>query len=675
MKNALVLLLLALAAALASHPAGAQGSAARGQRWEQTINTGTTYGWTSKLCVSYTSPTGKVYTGAGFWDTRTFQPAPTPDTDVFKIRAAFNETGTWSWQLLNNAAAGCIPTAGLTPASGTVSVSDDTTGLPLYASGPVRVATSSRFLQLSGAGVLSPFLWIGDTTWRGAHRTFLNPGWNSYVADRKNKSYTVIQISVPREDADQPADVVSRKPFGFYDANDVLQPCTPPGALPRAACVPNKAFWDGWDRHVDAINDNGMLAAVIGLFKRTYDSSTWPTVADSRGYGRWVAARLAGNQTALSPGFDEAPKSSQTFNEAGCGSVTNGAENQACRARQVGAAIREAILLQTAIDVPALPATRQGAPLSALVTHHMGGGCPSNDQPGGMCLTDYWLDKFQDETWLDFQLFQSGQGGNCPAPKTQLQCLTERSSVRPLFLYNLTPVKPIINGEAIYDNNGRRNCAEPNALYGELRARQAAFNSLLSGAVGFTHGVGGTWDWNGDVTCRTVAQGTNAESSTQIGRLRQLLQPTATFRWNRLVPDCQAWGSACTDVKNADQATLAQHLKRMFARDSLGNFAIGFLPDNQGTTPFEPSLKLDLSDLAGFTPDAPWSTEWYNPRRPVSAGGPCTCTATATPSGSTYTFTRPAVGDWGLVIRNTTIWPTLTVPACNPPDGSGKIPC
>jgi hypothetical protein len=105
----------------------------------------------------------------------------------------------------------------------------------------------------------------------------------------------------------------------------------------------------------------------------------------------------------------------------------------------------------------------------------------------------------------------------------------------------------------------------------------------------------------------------------------------------------------------------------MFARDSLGTFAVGFLPDNQGVTPFEPSLSLDLSGLSGFTPGPPWSMTWYNPRRPVASGGPCYCTATPTGSGP-YTFTRPTTGDWGLVIRNTTNWPNLSVPACNPSD-------
>lgn len=701
-----VALLLALAFGAGPRDAAAQPSIPRGQRWEQTINATATHNWIStKLCVQYTSPTGKIYTGAGFWDSRNF--AANPDVDVFKIRAAFNEVGNWSWQLINNAAAGCVAIAGFSPQSGgPIDVDPDTTGgIPLFAIGPVRLGQNNRFLTLSAAAVLSPFHWIGDTTWGGAHRSFLNPGWHNYLTDRKGKKYTVIQVSVPLSGSGQPADVLNRQPFVLYDAAGNLLPCPAGTVLPSSACLPYKAFWDYWDAHIHAINAsavagagpttyNGMLAAVIGLFKRTVESTAWPAVADSRGYARWIAARLAGNHTALAPGFDELPPRTKTFAEVNCGGTSGSAVNQGCRARQVGAAIREAILLEGPITVPALPATRQGAPLTALVTHHIGGGCtdlldaaPPNNlcpvdgaPPDNRCLADFWLAKFQCETWLDFQLFQSGQGGNCVSPKTQVQCLTERASRRPRTLYDKSPIKPVINGEAVYDQfgfAGGANCGlpapqkygPPSAIYSELRARQAAFSSLLSGSVGFTHGIGGTWDWNGSYSCRTVGEGLAAESSLQIGRLKELFQP---FRWNRLLPDCQNWGAACTDITNANQATVSQELKRMFARDSNGVFAFGYLPAN---LPADATLRLDLSDLSAFTVGGNWATDWYNPRRLTAAGGPCYCTATPTGTGP-HTFTPPASGDWGLVIRHRPTHPTLAVPACNPPDPiTGNVPC
>ncbi|MEA2600126.1 MAG: hypothetical protein QOF89_1118 [Acidobacteriota bacterium] len=666
--------ILALTILFAASPrdAAAQDTTTRGQRWEKTITTGGgTYNWIStKLCVQYTSPTSQVFTGLGFWDDR-----PLSGGDTFKVRAAFNETGQWSWQLLGSSNPGCVATTGFFPQSGTIQVNLDVTGLPLYSTGPIRVNSNKRFLVYSGAPVLSPFLWIGDTTWFGPHRSFLSPAWDNYLTERKNDGFTVIEVSVPLSSSGQPVDVTGRKPFGTYSGG-TFTPCLDTVVQPSSACFPNKAFWDYWDQHVNAINAKGMLATVIGLFKRATGNAGWPDVADSQGYARWIAARLAGNYTTLAPGFDELPDRTQAVTDPCTGTVNN----QACRARAVGTAIRDAILLQTTINAPA---PRLGTPLTALVTHHIGGGCSDglDGTPPNQCLADYWLDKFQTEAWLDFQLFQSGQGGNCL--KQQLACLIERSSKRPLTLYNHpTATKPIINGEAVYDQfgfeGGASGCPKspPDygpaaAFYGELRARQTAFNSLLSGSVGFTHGIGGTWDWNGYWTCRSQTEGLNAESSNQIGRLVQLFQP---FRWNRLVPDCQAWGTTCTHVKNAGQTTDAQELKRMYSRDSLGTFAFAYLPDGAGVAGYDNSLKLDLSDLSAFTVGSPWATDWYNPRRPLASGGPCVCTATPTGSGP-YTFTRPATGDWGLVIRNTTSWPTLSVPQCNPPDGTGKIPC
>jgi hypothetical protein len=682
-----LLAILALATLFAiSRDAMAQDTTTRGQRWEKTITTGGTFNWIStRLCVQLTSPlpNSLVYTGLGFWDDHPV------GGDTFKIRAAFNETGLWKWKLLDSSTnPGCVSTAGFLPTSGDIQVNADATGLPLYSTGPVRVNSNNRFLAYSGAPILSPFLWIGDTTWFGPNRSFLSPAWDNYLTERKNDGFTVIEVSVPLGSPGQPTDVSSRKPFGtFASPGSSINPCPDTTVLPVSTCFPNKAFWDYWDQHINAINAKGMMAAVIGLFKRTTGNSGWPVVADSQGYARWIAARLAGNYTALSPGFDELPDRGQSLADSCTGTV----DNQACRARAVGTAIRDAILLQTTIN--ATP-PRQGTPLTALVTHHIGGGCSGDglDTPQSPCLADYWLGQFQNETWLDFQLFQSGQGGNCPKdldndhvfqePAEQLACLIERSSKRPLTLYNLPTTKPIINGEAVYDQfgfaGGASGCPKspPDygpaaAFYGELRARQTAFNSLLSGSVGFTHGIGGTWDWGGYYTCRSSSEGFAAESSNQIGRLTQLFQP---FRWNRLVPDCQAWGTACSHIKNAGQTTDALELKRMYARDSLGTFAFAYLPDATGVAGYDNSLKLDLSDLASFTTGSPWATDWYNPRRPIASGGPCVCTATPTGTGP-YTFTRPATGDWGLIIRNTSSWPTLSVPQCNPPDGTGKIPC
>lgn len=603
---------------------------ARGQRWEQTITTNTMFNWTTaKVCVQYTSPSSQIFTGAGFWDSR-------GGTDVFKLRAAFNETGNWNWTLLYDA--GCVQAANITSGTGgTINVTSDVTGNPIYAQGPIRVNGTGRYLVSSGNS--TPFHWIGDTAWGGPHRS-TSANWTSYLSNRLGKGYSVIQVAVPT--ANGATSHVENGAAPFYDPLGGTGCNT--GPLPRAACLPNPNFWSAWDNRVNAINSSQMLATIIGLYKRTDESAAWPTIADSQGYARFVAARVAGNYTTLAPGFDELPNVAVGDFTTNCNVTLPGSENQACRARSIGTAIKQAILLQTTINA----SPRTGTPLSALVTHHIGGGCPSGGDGTDSCTADLWLSTFENESWLDFSLVQSGQGANCSG--TQENCIALRSSKRMLRLYNAGAVKPVVNGEAIYDNNG-----SPNANYGEMRARQSAFNTLLSGGVGFTHGVGGTWDWGGYFTGRTVAQSLAAPSATQIGKLRAAF---STLPWQRLVPDCQSWGAACSDIKNNEQTSSAASLKRMYASDSSGQFAVAYLPVGVSNS----SLLLNLDNLPGFTNagGTTWRTHWYNPR----AG--CTCTANAVlSSGTTWSFNRPnSTVDWGLIIRNSTSIPTLGVGAC-----------
>lgn len=347
-----------LACALLAWPsrAAAQTSIARGQRWSQTVTSTVSYAnaWLStRLCVQYTAPSGKLYTGLGYWD----QPL-SPTSDQFQIRAAFNETGSWSWTLID--ATGCAPSSSFTvPSNRTINVGLDATGLALYQLGPLRLSSSlglaNRFLVYSGAGTLTPFVWIGDTSWSGPYLSFLS-SWQNYTANRQSKGFTVIQTAAPLAPT---TDVTGRPAFVSTAGGSAA--CPAGTVLPSSACWPNKAYWDYWDSHVNDVNAKGMLAVVVGLFKRVDGSTNWPAVADSQGYARWIAARLAGNYTALSPGFDELPGRSKTFTEPGCGGVSGTAVNQACRARQVGTAIRDAILLNTTINA----SPRAGDPLTA----------------------------------------------------------------------------------------------------------------------------------------------------------------------------------------------------------------------------------------------------------------------------------------------------------------------
>ncbi|HEX7150856.1 MAG TPA: DUF4038 domain-containing protein [Thermoanaerobaculia bacterium] len=660
------LLLFALTITFA-FSAVAQDVGARGARFDKALVSNANHDWlspTAKLCVRYTSPTGAQYNGLGFWHSRS------GTQDTFRIRGTFNETGLWSWALIGDTTAGCLATGTFPVNSGTINVGVAPAGNALYAEGPIRVDASQRYLTRQNGGSFPAFMWIGDTSWGGAHKSTL-ASWQTYTNNRRNKNYSVIQVSAPLSGSGAPTDAAGNAPFTGVG-------CTS-GVLPRAGCLPNPLFWNAWDDHINDVNAKSMYVTVVGLFKRVNEgNATWPTVAHSKAYARFLAARLAGNHAAVSPGFDELPGRFQSVDEVNCGEPN---VNMACRAKQVGIAIKEALFLQAPFALTTATTPRTGTPLSILVTHHIGGGCNDGSDGTSNCLSEVWAARFQKEGWLDFQLIQSGQGvpGNCSLG--QEICIAERSTARILRYYNLNatdptiPVKPIVNGEGVYDNFGYKfkdnsPCAvfpgdygTLNANYSAARARQVAFNSLLSGGAGYSLGVGGIWDWQGSFTCRTVAEGRDSQSSTQIGRIRTLF---SALRWYRLQPD----STGTAHIKDADQAALPQDQKRVYAKDANGVFAVAYLPNNT-------SIRLNLSDLAGFTAAAPWKTEWYNAGRGTGAGGPCLCTANKTfnAGDNTWTFNRPAAGDWGLVIRNTNnIGGTLNLPECNPPVG-GVVSC
>lgn len=597
----------------------------RGQKWDQQLNSNIQYDWVNtKVCVQYTSPSGRLYTGLAFWDSRT------PTGDIYRIRAAFNEVGNWQWTLISYAMTGCASTANFSMTSGTVNVTSAPGGTNIRSQGPLYVGSGGRYLIYSGNN--APFHWTGDTSWAGPHASDAT-SWQRFTSNRAGKGYNVIQVAAPISGTGAPTNAAGLTPF--YDPSNPT--ACDSGTLPRANCLPRKEFWDTWDARIENINSQGMLATIIGLYKRANEKAgtNWPTLEDSRGYARMIAARVAGNYTALAPGFDEIPRYGDFTTN--CTAVVHGTENQACRAREVGNAIKNAILLETPMDGIA---GRIGAPLTALVTHHIGGGCPTGGDGTSSCTADVWLTNFEGEGWLDFTLVQSGQGQNRASSLTRADAIAKRASLRMLRLYNTAPAKPVINGEAIYDQFG-----SPEADYGELRARHAAINSLLSGATGFTHGVTGTWNWG----TGSIDPSLSSASSLQIAGLKSLF---ATLRWDRLRPDCQVWTDVCTSIKNGNQATVEERYKRMYAYDSNSKFAIGFLPAGQPV----PSLRLNMSKLPGFTPAAPWKVEWYNP------ADRCTCATDPAPNqqpDGTWVFGRNTNSkDWVLVIRNTTNFPT-----------------
>ena len=589
------------------------------QRWEGTISTAKSYAACNPsrdavLTVTYTAPDNVTqYTGYGFWD----GPDPAnPARTIFRLRSMFPQAGQWKWTtLFNGGACGSDAALGISTAQTVDVTASGVNQVAIYTQGPLKVnapAPPQRYLTYNNG---LPFYWLGDTAWR-----FLKASpadWTTYLAKRKSQGFTVIQVAVPTSETGQPTDYAGRTPFTTSGTCPIL---------PAGCGTMRYDFWRDFDAKIQQANNSGFVVVVIGLYKRVIEKDSfgtqlhWPALADSQWYTRAVVSRLSGNHVIFSPGFDELPNRTPYCEDSIAATpctdtdprgisctvsiCPTGRVNQACRAKQIALTIRNSWIRHITT----------GAKLHGLVTHHIGGGC--GPCPGVSCNSDYYLAKFAAESWLDFTLFQSGQGASCNLP-TQMDCVAFRARQRPRTLYALNG-KPLADGEGPYDNFGA-------APYNDVTVRQVGYLSTLSGAFGYTFGVAGIWDWGAGTPPST---GWDSPSSTQMKHMCTLFR---NLEWQNLVPE----------DKIVNQSAV-EPAKMVYARDGVaGSFALAFLPVDSSTT----FVQINTSGLTSFP--SGWCSQWmdpsngaYTPATPVPAGG------------TNYNFTKPNAGkDWVLVLK------------------------
>jgi Protein of unknown function (DUF4038)/Domain of unknown function (DUF5060)/Putative collagen-binding domain of a collagenase len=554
-----------------------------------------------KLKVTFTKSGQPSLTTYAFWDGGT----------TFKFRMAFPDIGTWTYS--TTCEQGCPPAAGLVVSNVSVSVTEPAFQMhPLYSYG---------FLQVSGRTLVparSPtgsFYWLGDTAWAAPVRATPTE-WTNYLSDRFLSGFDVIQIAMPvdwmRTFLQQPTDASGQAPFD--------QICSSTSAIPNNCSRWNPVFWREFDRKIQEANDKGFNVLLVGLMDRVIETSVangkcvgnapWPVLTESEIYARNVAARLSGSYVIFSPSFDRVPEvDPDTCAAAGSNSCLTGTPgNLSCKMRCIGEAIKKTVPRH-------------------LVTAHYGGGVQLSAMQ--------W---FQDQSWLDFQMFQSGQAkgaSNCNIA-TQLQLITQRPREIAFGLWGSLPPKPAVDGEAIYDGANGINydsnftgstCQSvlvSNCLgttnYNSYRARQAGYLSGLSGAVAYGFGVKGIFDWGGAMSQPVVnldwAGGAARRSSDEMNVLNSILGSVD----EELIP---APGLIANQVPDTQQQK-----KMVAAYNVSGRNLLAYLPDNA-------QIQLNLSTL----PNVPRNGHWQNPR--TGENTPWGSAVGAPGAGGIYTYTRP----------------------------------
>jgi regulation of enolase protein 1 (concanavalin A-like superfamily) len=340
--------------------------------------------------------------------------------------------------------------------------------------------------------------------------------------------------------------------------------------------VPNEAYW----QHVDwIVNRANALGLYIGLLPTWGDkwNLAWgqgpilfDTTAKAQSYGQFIGNRYRDAAVVWIMGGDRNPANDTHL----------------------------AIIRAMAQGVEGATGGRQ------LMTFHPQGGATSAT----------W---FHNDGWLDLNMQQNG---HCTNTDVWNRITNDR---------NRSPVKPVLDGEPLYESHPICFNAGANGYSNATDVRKFAWWNVFAGALGHTYGCHSVWQMYD--AGRTPVNGPqqywhqalSLPGGIQMGHVRRLMESRP---FTGRVPDQSLLTTSAHSGGDRIQAT----------RGADGGYAMVYSASGQG-------FGIDLAKLSGATITS-W---WYDPR-----------TGTSTSAGSfakagTRAFSPPSNGygnDWVLVL-------------------------
>jgi hypothetical protein len=407
------------------------------------------------------------------------------------------------------------------------------------------------------------FFWLGDTAWELFHRLSREEA-DKYLKNRADKGFTVIQA------------VALAELDGLHDPN-------PYGEVPLENDDPTKPR-EAYFQHVDyIINKAANLGLYIGLLPTWGDKvfkDQWgkgPEIfnpENARAYGKWIGNRYKGKRNVIwIMGGDRNPRD----------------EKDLAIWRAMAAGVEEGV----------------GGPDNAIMTFH--------PQPNG--LEEGGSSKyFHNDAWLDFNMFQTGH------------CRENNVWDRIQVVYNRGPVKPVLDGETLYEDHPVCFNAKELGTSSAYDIRKHAYFDVFAGAFGHTYGCHDVWQmWAPNRTPINNPHfpwyvALDLPGAGQMQYLRHLVESRPMLD---RVPD----QSLVTTTYGTND-----HLQATRGKDYI------FVYSAQGKPITVNMGKISGSDVAAW---------WYNPKNGESKSGG------RFPNKGKQTFTPPASDygeDWVLVL-------------------------
>lgn len=416
-----------------------------------------------------------------------------------------------------------------------------------------------------------PFFWLGDTTWELFHRLNREQAIQ-FLDNRAAKKFNVLQ-SVAIAELEGHTDPNAYGHLPFVDL-DVTKPAIQDG--------PQNDYWDQVDFIVNEANKRGIYVGFLPTWGRFWHDSNNDrkplfNASNAEIYGEWLGKRYKDAGLIWILGGDRG--------------VDNDSQKEIIRAMVKG--------------------LRRGDGGAHLMTFHPPGGNGSST----------W---FHNDEWLDFNMRQNGH-----VPEFTGRYDNTRKD------YDRSPVKPVLDGEPIYEDHPVSFDAKKLGHSIASDVRRPLYWNLFNGAFGHTYGHHSVWQmW---------ASGKNPINNPLMPWSEALDQPgAAQMQHGRALIESRPFLTRIPDdsiiVTDRVPTSVPGAGRYHFAatRDTDGSYAMVYAPIGR-------NFKVRMDVIKGAKVQA-W---WFNPRN-----GKATAIGTFDNQGERE-FSPPDNGemiDWVLVL-------------------------